>query len=320
MLGQMSLTAVMRSDVETVEPDVPIIDVGRRLQQQEIGSVVVVDDSEPVGIVTETDLVELLVAGSDVDTVTATDCMSSPLVTIDDSASVTEAAALLREHDIKKLPVLSTTDSDSDSGSDAEASLSGIVTTTDLVSYLPQFSVRRAHGITEDQLSRARPEMAYDEKSWQFEYRDNKTEGVFDVGDVVEFSKIVSDSDVRAFANASGDTNRLHLDREFATQTRFDHRIAHGTLVSGLISAALARIPGLTIYLSQDISYLAPVAIDERITAVCEVAEELDNDTYRLSTDVYDENDERVIEGEAVILLDDLPETVDRPAETDHSE
>lgn len=309
MLGQMSLTAVMRSDVETIEPDVPIIDVGRRLQQREIGSVVVVDDSEAVGIVTETDLVELLVAGGDADTVTAADCMSSPLVTTDDSASVTEAAALLREHDIKKLPVLS------DSDSDSEGTLSGIVTTTDLVSYLPQFSVRRTHDITEGQRSRARPEMAYDEKNWQFEYRDNKIEGAFDVGDVVEFSKIVSESDVRAFANVSGDTNRLHLDAEFAAQTRFDHCIAHGTLVSGLISAALARIPGLTIYLSQDISYLAPVAIDERITAVCEVAEELGDDTYRLSTDVYDGNDERVIEGEAVILLDDLPETVDRPAE-----
>lgn len=304
MLGQMSLTEVMRSDVETTAPDVAIVNVGRRLQQREIGSVVVVDDGEAVGIVTETDLVELFVAGGDADTVTAADCMSSPLVTIDAEATITEAATLLREHTIKKLPVLS------------EETLSGIVTTTDLISYLPQFSVRRtSREITEGQRSRAKPEMAYDEKSWQFEYRDNKTEGVFDVGDVVEFSKIISDSDVRAFANASGDTNRLHLDEKFAAQTRFDHCIAHGTLVSSLISAALARIPGLTIYLSQDISYLAPVAIDERITAVCEVAEELDSDKYRLSTDVYDENDERVIEGEAVILLDNLPETVDRPAE-----
>lgn len=313
MLRQMSLTEIMRSDVETVEPDIPIIDVGRRLQQREIGSVIVVDDGEAVGIVTETDLVELLVAGGDADTVTAADCMSSPVVTIDTEATITEAAALLRDHDIKKLPVLS----DSGSGSDSDETFTGILTTTELSSYLPQFSVRRMHDITEEQLSRARPEMAYDEKSWQFEYRDNNTEGTFDVGDVVEFSKIVSDSDVRTFAEASGDTNRLHLDEEFAAQTRFDHRIAHGTLVSGLISAALARIPGLTIYLAQDISYLASVAIDERITAVCEVAEELGDDKYRLSTDVYDGNDERVIEGEAVILLDDLPEAADRPAEID---
>ncbi|MFC6963623.1 CBS domain-containing protein [Halocatena marina] len=303
MLKQMSLAEAMRTDVETIESDAVLIEVGRRLRKREIGSVVIVDDGPPVGIVTETDLVEFLVTGGDVETVTAAECMSSPLITIDASSSIIEAATLLREHNIKKLPVLS------------DGELDGIVTTTDLASYLPQFSVQRtSRERTEGRVPRPNPEMAYDDEGWQFEYRDT-TSGTFGVGDVVEFSKVVTDADVRSFAEISGDTNRLHLDSEFAAQTRFDHRIVHGTLVSGLISAALARIPGLTIYLAQDISYLAPVAIGDRITAVCEAAEALGNNKYRLSTDVYDENDERVIEGEAVILLDDLPDIADEATE-----
>ena len=66
---------------------------------------------------------------------------------------------------------------------------------------------------------------------------------VIRVGDRVRFSKTISEDDVRAFAEASGDTNRLHLDDEYAEDTRFGRRIAHGTLVGGLISAALARLP-----------------------------------------------------------------------------
>ncbi len=127
------------------------------------------------------------------------------------------------------------------------------------------------------------------------------------VGDRVEFSKRISDEDVKQFAAASGDTNPLHLDDEFAGKTRFRGRIAHGTLVGGLISAALARLPGLTIYLSQDLEFHNPVRIGDRVTAEVEIVEDLGDDQYRLTTRVVDEDDV-VIDGEAVVLIDDLPE------------
>ena len=127
------------------------------------------------------------------------------------------------------------------------------------------------------------------------------------VGDGVEFSKTISDADVRRFALSSGDTNPLHLDEEFAEQTRFKGRIAHGTLVGGLISAALARLPGLTIYLSQDLEFHAPVRIGDRVTAECEIVEDLGHNQYRLTTTVTD-GEEAVIDGEAVVLIDDRPD------------
>jgi len=127
------------------------------------------------------------------------------------------------------------------------------------------------------------------------------------VGDRFEFTKTITDEDVRGFAAASGDTNPLHLDDEFAEKTRFRGRIAHGTLVGGLISAALARVPGLVIYLSQDLEFHNPVRIGDRITAECEIVEDLGNNQYRLTTRVTDGEDV-AIDGEAVILIDDIPE------------
>ncbi|MFC7045683.1 MaoC family dehydratase [Halobacteriaceae archaeon GCM10025711] len=148
--------------------------------------------------------------------------------------------------------------------------------------------------------------ISYKEPSWSFERTVEDAESI-GVGDSVRFTKVIDDDDVRSFAEASGDTNRLHLDDEFAVDTRFGNRIVHGTLVSGLISAALARLPGLTIYLSQDVRFLKPVDIGDELTAVVEVVEDIGDAQYRLSTNVYDGDDETVIEGEAVVLVDDLP-------------
>ena len=131
--------------------------------------------------------------------------------------------------------------------------------------------------------------------------------GDMGVGDHIEFTKTISENDVKQFAAASGDTNPLHLDDEFAEQTRFRGRIAHGMLVGSLISAALARLPGLTIYLSQDLEFHNPVRIGDRLTAECEIVEDLGDEQYRLTTRVK-EDDTVVIDGEAVVLIDDLPE------------
>lgn len=151
------------------------------------------------------------------------------------------------------------------------------------------------------------PSVAYNREDWVTERTVDRPEHI-SVGDHVTFTKTVSQDDVAVFAEASGDTNRLHLDPEFAEGTRFGRNIAHGTLVSGLISAALARLPGLTIYLSQDVEFTGPVDIGDRLTATVEVVEDLGNERYLLSTDVHKTDGDQIIEGEAVVLIDDVPE------------
>jgi 3-hydroxybutyryl-CoA dehydratase len=148
----------------------------------------------------------------------------------------------------------------------------------------------------------------YDTDDWVSKRSVDDREDIT-VGDTVEFVKPIDQEDVVAFARASGDTNRLHLDDEFGERTRFGGRIAHGTLVSGLVSAALARLPGLTIYLSQDMEFRAPVPIGDRVRASVEVVEDLGNDQFRLKTQVTDDDGEKVvIDGEAVVIIDDMPE------------
>ncbi|WP_246999893.1 MaoC family dehydratase [Halosolutus gelatinilyticus] len=147
--------------------------------------------------------------------------------------------------------------------------------------------------------------VAYGDEQWTTE-RSTDDLDELGVGDVVRFGKPITEADVSAFAQVSGDTNRLHLEDEFAEETRFGGRIAHGTLVGGTISAALARFPGTTIYLSQDLEFLAPVDIDDEVTAECEIVEMLGDDQYRVRTTVTSD-DETVVDGEAVVMITDSP-------------
>jgi acyl dehydratase len=160
---------------------------------------------------------------------------------------------------------------------------------------------------TDEQDPDERIEPAKDLPEWKADKTADSPDDL-KVGDTFEFSKTLSDDDVRQFAAISGDTNPLHLDDEYAEDTRFKGRIAHGTLVGGLISAALARIPGLVVYLSQDLEFHNPVDIGSTLTATCEIVEDLGNSQYRLATPVHNENGDVVIDGEAVVLIDDAPE------------
>ncbi len=140
---------------------------------------------------------------------------------------------------------------------------------------------------------------------WDVEVTADRRDAL-DIGDKVRFTKTITEEDVIEFARASGDTNRLHLDAEYAEKTRFKGRIVHGTLAAGLISAALARLPGLVIYLSQDVEFRNPIRIGDRVTAEVEIVEDLGNYRYRLSTIVTDGED-TIVDGEAVVLLDKRP-------------
>ena len=126
------------------------------------------------------------------------------------------------------------------------------------------------------------------------------------VGDTATLSKTFTDADVAAFAELTGDQNPVHLDDEYAARTRFGRRIAHGMLGASLISAVLANeLPGRgTVYLSQTLKFTAPVFPGDTVTArvvVKHVRE--DKPVVTLETVCTNERGERVVEGEAVVLL-----------------
>lgn len=89
------------------------------------------------------------------------------------------------------------------------------------------------------------------------------------LGDSADFGKTLTEADILMFAAASGDNNPVHLNQEYAEQTPFKTRIAHGMLTASLISTILGtKLPGEgTIYLSQSARFKAPVKIGETVTA-----------------------------------------------------
>ena len=95
------------------------------------------------------------------------------------------------------------------------------------------------------------------------------------IGDSAQISKTITEVDIELFAKATGDFNPVHLDQAYAEKTMFRGRIAHGLLSVGLLSTVLGNIlPGHgTIYLSQEVKFLAPVRIGDTITARVEVIE-----------------------------------------------
>ena len=107
MSGILLVRDVMTTNVKTVRPYSSVRDVVRKMNKFYIGSVVVVEEERPVGIITERDILRRIVEqGYDPAVVKAKDIMSTQLVTISGDVSVEEAARLMAGRKIKKLPVV----------------------------------------------------------------------------------------------------------------------------------------------------------------------------------------------------------------------
>ena len=123
------------------------------------------------------------------------------------------------------------------------------------------------------------------------------------LGDRASLSKTITPDDVSKFARLTLDTNPLHLDEEYAKQTRFGGCIVHGMFGASLISAVIGTKLGGPIYLSQTLKFLKPIRIGETITATAEViAVRDDNNIVTLKTSVTNELGEQAIIGEAIVL------------------
>ncbi|MCM3454585.1 MaoC family dehydratase [Heyndrickxia oleronia] len=91
----------------------------------------------------------------------------------------------------------------------------------------------------------------------------------YHIGQQASCSKTITETDFILFAGVSGDFNPIHIDAEYAKQTRFKQRIAHGLLTSSLLSQLLGvHLPGKgAVYVEQTIQFKAPVFIGDTITA-----------------------------------------------------
>jgi len=133
------------------------------------------------------------------------------------------------------------------------------------------------------------------------------TEDQIEIGCFAEQSKKITQADVDLFAKATGDMNPAHTDDEYASQSIFKTRIAHGMLGAGLISAVLGmNLPGPgTIYLGQTLKFVHPIYFDDVIVARVEVVSIDQKKKFKiaqLKTTVVNQNGELLIEGTASVI------------------
>ena len=121
-------------------------------------------------------------------------------------------------------------------------------------------------------------------------------------------ARIITATDIASFADLSGDHNPIHMDEEYAKKTLFGGRIAHGVISLGLLSAAMAQLPGLPIFMSQSVKFVKPVSIGDTITASVEVIDiRPDKGIVTLKNTCANQRGEVVIEGEAKCRLFERP-------------
>jgi 3-hydroxybutyryl-CoA dehydratase len=122
------------------------------------------------------------------------------------------------------------------------------------------------------------------------------------VGDVAEVAYTVTAETIREFVTASGDDNPIHSDAAFAAGTRFGRVIAPGMLTGSFVSSVIGtRLPGPgAIYLSQNLRFLHPVYVGDRVTARVEVVERVtERNRLRLRTTCVNQDGKLLLEGEA---------------------
>ncbi|MCI8877320.1 MAG: MaoC family dehydratase [Lachnospiraceae bacterium] len=133
----------------------------------------------------------------------------------------------------------------------------------------------------------------------------------FYIGQEEQEEKVFHESDVELFAQVSGDKNPLHLNDTYAEKSRFGRKIVHGILVSSLISKIIGmKLPGEgSIYLEQNIRFRKPVYVDEKVIVKVTIIE-INQNKFTLKTNVYNMDDECLIEGNAKVLYEEIEKGV----------
>jgi len=125
------------------------------------------------------------------------------------------------------------------------------------------------------------------------------------VGDSAEWSRTVTEHDIKLFAEATGDFNPVHLDQSYAEKTFFKGRIAHGLLSLGYISTVLGNIlPGHgTIYISQEVKFLAPVRLGDTLNAkVAPTEVNPEKNRAKFKTICFNQEGKIVLDGAAWVM------------------
>lgn len=131
-------------------------------------------------------------------------------------------------------------------------------------------------------------------------YFEDMKEGMTDV-----YGKTITDADIVMFSGISGDINPVHLNHEFASETVFEGRIAHGMLTASLISTVIGtKLPGPgCIYVGQSLRFKAPVKAGDTVMARCTITKVIPEKKFVEIETVCTVNNKPVIVGDATVMV-----------------
>ena len=119
----MSLRKIAKKKVVTVRPDETVVKAARLMGEKNVGSVVVVENRKPIGILTDRDIAIRVVAKkADINSILVKDVMTKNIVTGRDNQRVAELAKVMHENGIRRVPIVN-----------KKGMLSGIITLDDLL-------------------------------------------------------------------------------------------------------------------------------------------------------------------------------------------
>jgi 3-oxoacyl-[acyl-carrier protein] reductase len=126
------------------------------------------------------------------------------------------------------------------------------------------------------------------------------------IGDKAEIKHEISAKDIERFVALTGDDNKIHIDKEYASQTSFKKPVAHGMLSASFISTIIGtKIPGDgALWFSQSLEFLMPVRVGDTITVVAEVIAKHESiNAIELQTDIFNQHKQKVISGRSKVKV-----------------
>ena len=124
-------------------------------------------------------------------------------------------------------------------------------------------------------------------------------------GMTAAYGRTITEADIVLYAGVTGDVNPVHLNQEYAGQTMFEGRIAHGMLIAGLISTVLGtKLPGPgAIYVNQTLRFKAPVRIGDTVLARVTINTLIAEKRFVELKTVCTVGETTVVEGEATVMV-----------------
>ena len=133
METKIPIREIMTRCVVTVDIEMNVVDVAKKMMKNDVGCVIVVRGAKPVGIVSERDIVRKLVSkNAKPGSMRAGDLMTEPIITVSDDTSLLDTTKKMAKMKIRRLPVMK------------ENKMVGIVSETDIVSVSSEMDRIRA--------------------------------------------------------------------------------------------------------------------------------------------------------------------------------